>query len=663
MHANKLPARQTTSLLTPFEPSADSFYTPLTALPPTLRPLRFGLFILLLTLYLIALLFTAIWSRVRTGLCNYGSFGDGTYFVFQYLPTLLGMILLLWLIEIEKSLYRIAPFIALASKTTSMRGHGTTLPLYPSNFVLPSLTHYKAGQRIIGIFMVSSWLAIFTIPLLASSFNVYFRGSPGHWVWLATQGTVWTVIALYIILLFACVALILHLHRRRTGLKWDARTLADMIVITERSNVLDHFADIGIHFNKYELWGHSAERQDRIGYWNTQIRPNDIFHTLGAPNRPTRPYSADESRLREKLTSQPTRYSNIPNDPESGRPYSYGSTGTHDTTDMVLQPQNGDSYIPWFLKTGFAFIWAVTALLLLLAFLVVSYLPETAVSAGFLPKLPNAVNSFGYSASNFLYSFIPALLGLLCLLLWQPIDLAFRRLQPFASMSCAGGCLAEKSLLLSYPADAPFVVTLKAAVNGHVRVAVLSFVTIIAAILPILAGGVFWNQFYIAEQRVRVSAHMTAFYPLTVFLVLYALAYTLIFAGHKRALPNRGVSLADTISLLHQSRLLNDPVFQSPASKTQLVTRLLSALTTERIGLHEKIGGEGGDATGSKVSLADSLRGFGRARAEATTTSAGGGGTEMPRYGFGKYFGRDGKQHVGIDRLGRPGIPDMVIRL
>lgn len=655
------PARQTTSLLMPFDPPADSFHTPLTALPPVLRPLRFGVFVALLAIYLVALIFTAIWSRARTGLCAYGSFGDGTYFVFQYLPTLLGMILLLWLFEIEKAVYRIAPFIALASKSPTLRGYGTTLPLFPSGFMFPSLTHFRASQRMVGVFLLTAWLTLFTIPLLASSFNVYFRR--GRWVWLATQGTIWTAITLYIILLAASVALLLHLHRRRTGLKWDARTLADMIVLSERSNILDHFADIGVDFNVYELWGHSTERQDRLGYWNTSIRPNDIFHTLGAPNRPTRPYSTEEGQLREKFTSQPTGYSNIPNDPESGRPYSYGSTGTHNTTDLVLQPDNTDNYLPWFLSNGFALLWATIAILLLLAFLIISYLPSTVITDGFLPDLPQAVNKAGFSSSNFLYSFIPALLGLLCLLLWQPIDLAFRRLQPFASMSSAGGSLAEKSLLLSYPSDAPFVVTLKAAVNGHVRVALLSFVTIIAALLPILAGGVFWNEFYVSQQRVRVSAHMTAFYPLTFFLVIYALAYVFVFAGHKRALPNRGVSLADHISLLHQSRLLNDSAFHCPATKTALVTRLLSAPVGEKIGLHEPPAalGQNVGVTGSKVSLADSLRGFGRARAEATMTEKG--SLDLPRYGYGKYTGLDGKKHIGIDRVGRPGIADMVIRL
>ena len=158
---------------------------------------------------------------------------------------------------------------------------------------------------------------------------------------------------------------------------------------------------------------------------------------------------------------------------------------------------------------------------------------------------------------------------------------------------------------------------------------------------------------------------MKAFYALTFFLAIYALSYTLAFAGHKRALPNRGITLADQISLLHQSRLLNDVAFHAPATKTALVTRLLSPAVGERNSYHQRQHTEADvetGVTGSKISIADSLRGFGRARADAGGVVVG-GSVELPRYAYGKYYGRDGKQHVGVDRVGRPGVPDMVIRM
>ena len=54
----------------------DSMYQPLSHLPSVLRPLGLGLFITVLILYLVALIFTALWSRIHTGLWAYVAFGD-----------------------------------------------------------------------------------------------------------------------------------------------------------------------------------------------------------------------------------------------------------------------------------------------------------------------------------------------------------------------------------------------------------------------------------------------------------------------------------------------------------------------------------------------------------------------------------------------------------
>ncbi|KAL1301596.1 hypothetical protein AAFC00_005826 [Neodothiora populina] len=657
------------SLLMPFDPATDSFHQPLTALPRILRPLGLSLFISLLTAYLICLLFCAIWSRVKTGLSEYGQLGDGRYFLWQYLPTMLGMALLLWLFEIECAVYRVAPFIALSSKTSVTRSHGVFLPLSPSNFLMPSFTHVKAGQPAVTLFLFASWLSLLTIPLLGSSFNVYFQD--GRWVWLATQGVIWTVIVLYILLLVASVVLFFYLHRRQTGLKWDACSLADLITIIQASNTLDSYAYYPLVTAKDEVRETISARDDMLGYFHSSLRPNEVVHTLGAPNRPSRRVGGENVRRSE-------RYSTTYDDAEGGRPFSEYSTGTYNTTDPVLpqdMAESWQSHILWFLRTPLVALWLILAVVLLLAFLIVSYLPQTRVSAGFNPQLSVVQGNFGFSATNFLYSFIPSLLGLLCLLVWQPFDLAFRRLQPYAALSTPGGEVAEKSLLLSYNADAPILVTLQATVNKHFRVAAISLTTLIAAILPVLAGGVFWSQFSVSQQRVNVYSHMSAYYALTVFFVLYCLAYALVFPGKLRRLPNNGRCLADLIAFVHQSKILDDPEFHAPGSKVALVTRLLSARSGNRVSIHDQekraaagaIGAAPPAATASKASIADSLRGIAQARrdAQAETRLSGGsmGPLVQPQYGFGRYIGRDGREWLGIDKIGRPGRGgEMVVR-
>lgn len=688
---SETPIPHQSDLFMPFDPQSDSFHRPLTALPSTLRPLRLGLFILVLTSYIVCLLFCAIWSRVHTGLTGYGSFGDGRYFLWEYLPTMLGMALVLWLFEIESAVFRVAPFIALTSKSsTRSRSNAPFLPLTPSNFLLPSLVHLKTGQAVITVFLFTSWLALLTVPLLGSSFNVYYQN--GRWVWLATQGVLWTAIALYVLLLGATVALFFHLQKRQTGLKWDARSLADITTVIQASNSLESYANYPFLTDQLEVMDSIAERQDGLGYFHSSARPSEIYHTLGSPEQLTR---AGAENIRRSHTT--SRLSTYAIDPESGRPYSEYSNGTWNSAEAVL-PQDmvasWQSHIPWFMRTSLVVLWIIAAIVLLLAFLVVSYLPSTTVRNGFLPELSVIQSNFGFSAANFLYSFIPSLLGLLCLLVWQPFDLAFRRLQPYASLCNPGGEVAEKSLLLSYAADAPVSVTLKAAVNRHLRVALASITTLIAATLPILGGGIFWSQFSVSQQRVRIYAHMPAYYALTVFFTLYCLSYIFTFPGRNRRLPNKGRSLADLIAFVHQSKLLDDAEFRAPATKIALITRLIVARpgVGNRLSIQDReklaagatadpaldiqtqpqtyLSSEivGTAPTASKVSLADSLRGIAQARRDANAEKRFSGGApaplEQPKYGFGRYIGRDGREWLGIDKVGRPGRPasEMVIR-
>src|SRR6201999_2779432 len=108
-------------------------------------------------------------------------------------------------------------------------------------------------------------------------------------------------------------------------------------------------------------------------------------------------------------------------------------------------------WTPWFLRDSTVLAWIVAAVLLVIAFLVVSFVNH-AVEGGFDPRLPSLTNSSGFSPANFLYSFIPTLLGMFLFLAWQPIDMYSRAVQPFRNLSQPTGAAARHSLLLSYPA-------------------------------------------------------------------------------------------------------------------------------------------------------------------------------------------------------------------
>ena len=268
-----------------YVPNDGQLHQKLSFVPAILRPLAMSLFVLFALVLLALLLATAISSLINSGLADYGYFGDSMYFVFEYLPTFLGAILFLWVVQIHVAVYRIAPFVAISSAHPRAREAGVDLPIHPKTFLLPYLGHFKAKQAVVGIFMLVAWLQIFTLPLLASTYNVYFygEGDDGQWRWIATQAAIWIVIGLYILLVVSAIVLLIWLRKQETGLRWDPRSLADMVALLERSNALSMTEDD-------ELRHEPA----RLGYWRTQRGNNEVFQSYGVADKSARRYGLNE---------------------------------------------------------------------------------------------------------------------------------------------------------------------------------------------------------------------------------------------------------------------------------------------------------------------------------------------------------------------------------
>jgi hypothetical protein len=93
-------------------------------------------------------------------------------------------------------------------------------------------------------------------------------------------------------------------------------------------------------------------------------------------------------------------------------------------------------------------------------------------------------------------------------------------------------------------------------------------------------------------------------------------SFVAIWPRRCRYLPHAIYNLADLISFLYQSPLLGDKVLREPRSKPDLVTRLVVTIPGQRDG---------------------------------------------SRFGFGVFRGLDGNEHLGIDRVFRPGQAEMLI--
>ncbi|EOA81459.1 uncharacterized protein SETTUDRAFT_98750 [Exserohilum turcica Et28A] len=616
----------------------DHSHAPLHFLPAILRPLWLGIFLFLCLAMLAALIFAGVYSNRNGGygLWDYGAFGDSRYFVFQYLPTMLGMLLLLWLIQIQTALQRLVPFISMSSDSFRQRSEAVFLRLYPTQFLWPNLQHFRAGQPGIGVFYAISWLFMWTVPLLASVFNVRYDLGRTMWRWIAVQGVIWTIVALYILLVLALAYLMVFLMRTPTGLKWDPRSLADIITLLERANNLADYANSET-FEKGD-WHLVSNRADRIGYWTTTRRPNDVFYGIGEEGGEIRKLSVEEGRIREQGADR-------------ARPDAHSANDFSIRMD-IRNPSVRLRFLPWYLRDTAVVAWIVIAWVLLLAFLVVSFVND-AVRLGFVPRVSARTGADGFSASNFLYSFVPAVIGLLLFLSLLSLDYSIRVLQPYMALSSKGGATAETSLLVDYVCRMPFSATLAAFENGHLETAILSFVSLTSACLPILAGGCFWTQYYGSANTVRVAADMSGFYAICFFLALYTVSLFALLPGRRRAaLPHRSNSLSEIISWVYQSPILTDRAFAHPQTKPDLVARLMGNTYAERSWAR------------SVASLVRPSRS--NLRPDSPTDPAlkekkkhsRNDSVSDPakiRYGFGIHVGRDGLEHLGIDRVRRGG--------
>ena len=554
-------------------------------------------------LMIAALIFCNIWSMNHDGFMNYGNNYDGRYFLFEYLPQLLGICIVLSLIVIDSTIRRVTPFMMMSHAIKSDRVL-QDVSILPANFVLPNLSYFRNGEKLLGVCEVVFWLTNFTIPLLSCAFQtkIYMIDGRQTWRWVSVQGVIWTLVALYILLVMALLLVLRRFSAMKSALRWDPVSIADIVLMFQQSNVLPDY-------DQSEIYGSMRTtipaRVLRLGYWKTTRSPR-VFYGI-----------AEEGGLSQRTSFR--RRSHERHDSKLDAPSWDVEAQRHSNASSFVRnihsPFIRYRWAPWFLFDSAIVAWSVTAFILWLALVIVSFVNEP-IRRGFRPLLPTLADSHGFSSSNFLYSFLPALLGMFLFLAWQPIDIYFRAAQPFASLSRPGGATAAESLLLKYPSCMPIESTIRALRARHFRVAWISFMSLLSAMIPVLAGGVFTAQYFVSNAEVRVAGEMPGYYLLVVILALYAFSFLIIWPTRKRYLPHKINTLAGILSFIYQSSILREEAFQNVQSKADLVSRLTGKSTDE----------------------------------EKSLT----GGQRPSKYTFGVYIGRDGKEHLGIDKVQKP---------
>jgi hypothetical protein len=534
-------------------PNQKRWLPTLNYVPQILRLLPMICFMILCLLMITLLMLSAIYSIRRSGLIEYaGTMYHGQYFLFRIFPQMLAAAILLYAQCLMTATYRILPFSMMTHAEPASRYEALFQDLYPKSFLWPVLVGPWQIKTCIFVF----WLANFTLPLQSALFSVIFVD--GTWKWAAVQGAAWLLVVYYFALLGTAIMLTIFWHNRTTGLLWDVTSIADILPMINRSNTLEDFIGTEVLGKRLDLKSALRNRMvDRLGYWQAEDLTAGIWYAIGAQDDQVgMPPHEIYEKTGKKLQNMPSI--SIERLDESGQ------------NDQVRY-----GFLPWCLRSNQLLYFVVGGFVLLLALFVVSFLPNTRISRGFLPGLPAGPHDGAFSSANFLYGFIPALIGQMIFLLFQGLEFSLRVLQPWAELAQPEGTLAANSILADYATCLPGEVTFKAVKNKHFRLAAITLISSLAIFIPILSGGLFMALSLEEVDEVRMFPIMPVFGIVLGLLCLLLAGLVIMLPGRKQyRLPHGVTCLAEIISFCANEDTARDQSFRFPRSKIDMLTRL-----------------------------------------------------------------------------------------
>ena len=375
-------------VLIPVNPhNLDLRYPPLDFVPAPLRIASVSSLISFCLLLIVLLIISCALGAEHSGLLSYDGVGTGRYFVFEYLPQFFATIVIIWLLIIQVTIQRILPF-ALLTKANHYPEQDVinTVPLYLTNLLIPNRTMFRKNEPALKFCAIIFWLTFFTIPLTSSLYQTRFYPSVngGSFIWTTVQPVAIILIVMYVLLITALILIYLRFNRHSTGLKWDPISLAEIFVLIRRTSNLTSTRH-GKSFSG------GSSRPISLGYWESSSRPGNIFHGIGTPSNGPTPHHDPEKALGDPTNT--TTVSTTTGGPPEASTFESWQSQHH------FRSSQG---IPWFLRETYLLLFSLTALALLIAYLVVTFL-NSQLFFGFLPLLPSAT-----SATSSFQSFSPA---------------------------------------------------------------------------------------------------------------------------------------------------------------------------------------------------------------------------------------------------------------
>ncbi|KAL2117906.1 hypothetical protein VTJ04DRAFT_7566 [Mycothermus thermophilus] len=556
---------------------------PLTFRPWPLRPLPLFGFMAVCILMIGALIFCAVYSHLRQGLLPWVSLYGGRYFIFRFLPQLVAAGVLLYAQFLVSTMLRTHPFAQLAAEESEKRAGALFQDMYPS-FLWPRLV----GPWKVWVPVVITWLTAFTIPLQSSLFTVILVDQ--KWIWATVQGVAWTLVALYLLLL-ASTILVWRTWASitTTGLVWDPRSLADISALVSETNTAEDYRGTQLARSREGIrFALRRRTSDRLCYWTWKDGRHGIWHTLGSPMdqpnlMPLRGLAAGERMSRADEKKKQAGPAGVPLLHQTDAADDHQRDPDHDLEHAARAPR---PYLPWALRTS-PLLWIVLiALALLIVIFVATFHPATRLSAGFRPGLSSAPRGGAFSPADFVFSFIPSLVGVIVFLAFQSLDMHVRILAPWAELSSPRGAPADQSILADYAACAPGQATLHALRNKHWRVAAVSLLATINVGIPVIAGGCFMALTVPSSKNgaanlgleggeVRMYANVPAYGVLLGLLVLYVTGLAALLPGRAAMrMPHPVTCLAEVVGYLVSAELREEPAFKRCVTRSEMMSRL-----------------------------------------------------------------------------------------
>jgi hypothetical protein len=215
--------------------------------------------------------------------------------------------------------------------------------------------------------------------------------------------------------------------------------------------------------------------------------------------------------------------------------------------------------------------------------------------------LPPAIKNFGFrwGTVQFLVVFIMSWFSIF----FSEVDHFHRVTQPFIGMSKPNP--PQDNLLLEYPLEMQGVVSIKAMLNGHWKVAGFSALSLLSNSGPVFATGLFTRQDMKDTSKILITP--SEFWAGFAFLVSYTVAILFARPTLYRRLPRRIRSPIDMYTYCYASRILDDLCDEKPIFEVC-------------------------DPTDEKIHLVSRLH------------------LDKAKYLFGIYLGKDGRRHIGFDK-------------